>query len=66
MMMTLFDEEQVLKAYVQSEKEEAVKKATKRNAIKMLKAGKITIDDIQEYYPELTEADVKEIAENMM
>ena len=35
MMMTLFDEEQVLRAYVESEKEEASKKAAMISAIEM-------------------------------
>ncbi len=50
MMMTLFDEEQVMRAYVESEKMEAAKKAIGR----MLQKGKLTVNEIADYFPDLS------------
>ena len=45
------------------------KKATKEekeNAIKMIKAGKLSIDDIPEFFTSLTQEDIKEIEKELM
>lgn len=56
-MITLFDEEEIIRSYIQSERYEAIKE----KAIFMLKNGKITTDEISECFPELSENDIKEI-----
>ena len=57
MMMTLFDDEQILKAYTKD-----VKNDTERNtAIKMIKKGKLSLEEIAEYVPSLTVEDLKEL-----
>lgn len=49
--------------------QEATKKATKEakeNAIKMIKAGKLSIEDIPEFFTSLTQEDIKEIEKELM
>ncbi len=40
---------------------EAAKKTTKDNARRLLKLGKIRIDEISECFPDLSDSDVKEL-----
>lgn len=61
-MMSLFDEEQIMRAYAKDiEKETSIKKAKL-----MLQNGRITIDEMPEFFPELTDEDVKEIEAEVM
>ena len=61
-VMNLFDEEQIMKMYAKDiEKEAAIKKAKL-----MLKKGRITIEEMSEFFPELTDEDVKEIEAEVM
>ena len=49
--------------------QEATKKATKEakeNAIKMIKAGKLSIEDIPQFFTSLTPEDIKEIKKELM
>ena len=49
--------------------QEATKKATKEakeNAIKMIKAGKLSIEDIPQFFTSLTPEDIKEIEKELM
>ncbi len=61
-MMTLFDEEQIYKAFENDIKQETVK----NKAIFMVQKGKIAIDEIAEYFPELSEEDRKEIESQVL
>ncbi len=61
-MMSLFDEEQIMKSYIKSERYEE----TKENARRLLKLGKIKIDEISECFPDLTDDDVKELEAEVM
>ena len=56
-MMSLFDDEQIMRTYAKDIKREALME----KAILMLKKGKINIDEVSEYFPELPESDIKEI-----
>ncbi|MCM1048624.1 MAG: hypothetical protein NC433_09370 [Clostridiales bacterium] len=56
-MMSLFDEEEILKSYVRSEKYDLARE----KAALMLKDGKITINEVGIYFPELIESDIKEL-----
>lgn len=61
-MMTLFDDEQIYKAF-----ENDIKQQTAKNkAIFMIQKGKIAIDEIAEYFPELSEEDRKEIESQVL
>lgn len=61
-MMTLFDEERIMRTHVASERREAAREA----AEKMLKAGKISVDEIAEYFSELTTEDIQEIEKELL
>ena len=61
-MMTLFDDEQIYKAFENDIKQETAK----NKAIFMIQKGKIAIDEIAEYFPELSEEDRKEIESQVL
>ena len=57
MMMTLFDDEQILKAYTKD-----VKNDTERNtAIKMMEMGKLSLEEIAKCVPSLSVEELKEL-----
>ncbi len=62
MMMTLFDDKQIYKAFENDIKQETAK----NKAICMIQKGKIAIDEIAEYFPELSEEDRKEIESQVL
>ena len=61
-MMSLFDDEQIMRTYEKDIKRETLME----KAILMLKKGKINIDEVSEYFPELLESDIKEIESEVM
>jgi len=65
-MMTLFDDEQVLEAYAEDIKNNEARKTAKRNAITMLEKGRISVEEVLTFFPELTSDDVKEIEKEVM
>ena len=69
-MLAMYDEKEILREYIEYEKyhaaQEATKKATKENAIKMIKAGKVSIEDIPQFFTSLTPEDIKEIEKELM
>ena len=60
-MMALFDEEKIMRTHVAREKKETARKA----AVKMLKAGKITVDEVAEYFTDLSARDIQEIEKEL-
>ena len=65
-MMTLFDDEQILEAYAEDIKNNEARKTAKRYAITMLEKGRISVEEILAFFPELTSDDVKEIEKGVM
>ena len=61
-MMSLFDDEQIMRTYEKDLKRETLME----KATLMLKKGKINIDEIREYFPELLEGDIKELEAKVM
>ena len=61
-MMSLFDEEQIMRSFIKSEKYDLAKE----KAILMLRDGKITIDEVSLYFPELLESDIEELEEEIV
>lgn len=61
-MMSLFDEEQIMKSFIESERYDVAK----GKALLMLQSGKITVDEISEFFPELIESDIRELEEEIM
>jgi len=69
-MMSLYDEEEVMRSYIKSERyeaaQEAEQKTTKDNARRLLKLGKIKVNEISECFPDLSENDVRELETEIM
>lgn len=69
-MMALFDQEEVFDTYVKSERREAAKEAERRTrketAVQLLKAGRCSVDEIGELFPQLDEGDIIEIKQEFM
>ncbi|MBD5494478.1 MAG: hypothetical protein HDR12_08935 [Lachnospiraceae bacterium] len=61
-MMSLFDEEQIIKSFIKSERYDLARE----KAVLMLKDRKITINEVSVYFPELLENDIKEIEAEVM
>ena len=61
-MMSLFDDEQIMRTYEKDIKRETLME----NARHMLKMGKFTVDEIPVCYPDLTMDDAKEIEAEIM
>ena len=71
-MMSLFDEEEIMKMYIRSERREAAEEAEERaekrarksareTAERMIKKGKMTLEDIADCVPILSLEEIKEI-----
>ena len=60
-MMSLFDEEQIMKSFIRSERHEAAQDKVKEKAILMLQKGKISVDEIQTFFPELSVEEIEEV-----
>jgi len=65
-MMSLYDEEEVMRSYIKSERYEEAQKTTKDNARRLLKLGKIEIDEISDCFPNLSDSDIKELEAEFM
>ncbi len=68
-MMSLYDEEEVMRSYIKSERYEAAQEAeqnkAKKTAIRMIKAGKMSLEDIADY-TELSLDIIKELESQSM
>ncbi|MCM1184351.1 MAG: hypothetical protein NC337_13350 [Roseburia sp.] len=72
-MMSLFDEEEIIRSYIRSERYEAAQEAAreaakeasqnkaKEKARLMLKTGKLSSDEIPLFFPELSDEEVREL-----
>lgn len=65
-MLAMYDEKEILLEYIESERYEAEKKADKRTAIQMIKAGRMSVDEVVQFFPSLTSDDVKELNEELL
>ena len=65
-MMTLFDDEQILEAYAQDIDEKATHREARENARIMLKNGRITVEEIPSFFPKLTLEDARELEAEVM
>ena len=65
MMMTLFDDEQILKAYVNDIKKETVEETAWKNARetaeRLIKKGKMSLEEIADCVPELSLEELKQL-----
>lgn len=60
-MMTLFDDDQILKAYTQDIIEENTKENAKQTAMKLIKTGKMSLVEIADCVPSLSIDELKEL-----
>ena len=65
-MMTLFDDEQILKAYAKDIDDNATHREAKKTAERMLKKGKMSLDEIADYVPALSLDELKELEAEIM
>ena len=77
-MLAMYDAKEILREYIEYEKYHAAKEAAKKaeklgerngekkNAIKMIKTGKLSIEDIPQFFTSLTPEDIKEIENELM
>ena len=61
-MMSLFDEEQIMKSFIKSERADEARE----NARIMLKNGRISVEEIPSFFPKLTLEDAKELEAEVM
>ncbi len=64
-MIILYNEEEVMRSYIKSERYEAELDKAKKTAIRMIKAGKMSLEDIADY-TELSLDIVKELESQVM
>ena len=69
-MMSLFDDEEIMKSYIRSERYEAAKEAAKKNSIetaeKMIRKGKMTLEEIADYVPALSLDELKALESEIL
>ena len=61
-MMSLFDEEQIMKSFIKSERHDADRKTAER----MIKKGKLSLEEIADYVPTLSLEELKELEAEVM
>lgn len=65
-MMTLFDDEQILKAYAKDIDDNATHREAKKTAEKLIRKGKMSLDEIADCVPLLSLDELKEIEAEVM
>ncbi len=66
MMMTLFDDEQILKAYAKDIEDNTEKRTEKETAKRMIKKGKMTLEEIADCVPSLSLDELKKLEAEVM
>ena len=61
-MMSLFDEEQIMKSFIRSERHDEARETAER----MIKIGKLSLDEIAQCVPSLTLDELKELEVEVM
>lgn len=61
-MMSLFDEEQIIKSFIKSERHDEARETAKR----LIKKGKMSLDEIAECVPTLSFDELKELGTEVM
>ncbi len=61
-MMSLFDEEQILKSYIRSERHDEARETAER----MIRRGRLSLEEIADYVPSLSFDELKEIEAEVM
>ena len=66
MMMTLFDDEQILKAYAKDIDDNITYREAKRTAERLIKKGQMSLQDIADCVPSLSFEELKELEAEIM
>ena len=61
-MMSLFDEEQIMKSFIRSERHDADRETAER----MIQKGKMSLEEIADYVPSLSLEELKELEAEVM
>ncbi len=61
-MMSLFDEEQIMKSFIRSERHDEARETAER----MIRKGRISLEEIADYVPSLSFDELKEIEAEVM
>lgn len=61
-MMSLFDEEQIMKSFIKSERHDEARETAER----MIRKGKMSLEEIADYIPSLSYEELKEIEDEIM
>ncbi len=61
-MMSLFDEEQIMKSFIRSERHDADRETAER----MIRKGKMSLEEIADYVPSLSIEELKELEVEVM
>ena len=61
-MMSLFDEEQIMKSFIRSERHDADRETAER----LIKKGKMSLEDIADCVPALSFEELKELEAEVM
>lgn len=61
-MMRLFDEEQIMESFIRSERHDAARETAER----LIKKGKMTLEDIAECIPSLSFDELRELEAEVM
>ncbi len=65
-MMTLFDDEQIMKAYAKDIEDNKEKETETKTAEKLIKMGKLSLEEIADCVPSLSFDELKEIEAKVM
>ena len=65
-MMTLFDEEQILKAYAKDIEDNTAKETERKTVERMIKKGKMTLEEIAGCVPALSLDELRQIEARVM
>ena len=65
-MMSLFDEEQIMRTYAKDIEKEAVRKTERKTAEQMIRKGKMTLEEIADCVSSLSFDELKELEAEVM
>ena len=65
-MMSLFDNEQIMKSFIRSERHEAAQESARETAKRMIKMGKLSLDEIALCVPSLSLDELRELETEVM
>ena len=65
-MMSLFDDEQIMKTYLKDIEKETERKTERKTAERMIRKGKMTLEEIADCVPSLSFDELKELEVEVM